>query len=51
MPLPRKDPPPSTRSERSARKPGFAQAARGPGLLGKMSSAALAIAIAVQLSV
>ena len=51
MPLPRKDSPSSSRSERSAREPGFAQTARGPGPVGKMLSAALAIANAVQSSV
>ena len=50
MPLPRKDSPSSSRSERSAREPGFAQTARGPGPVGKMLSAALALANAVQFS-
>ena len=51
MPLPRKDSPSSTRSERSAREPGFAQTARGLGPVGKMFSAWLAIANAVKFSV
>ena len=41
----------SESSLRVAREPCFAQTARGPGLLGKMFSATLAIANAVQFSV
>ena len=50
MPLPRKDSPSSSRSRRGAREVCFAQTARGPGPLGKMLSAALALANAVQFS-
>ena len=51
MPLPRKDSPSSTRFQRRGREPCFPQTARGPGPLGTMLSAALAIANAVQFSV
>ena len=50
MPLPRKDSPSSSRSRRGAREVCFAQTERGPGPLGKMLSAALALANAVQFS-